>query len=284
MLNLIKMDFYRLFHSKVGKIGLIVVIASALLLTLGNYGVYSILKLVFENENGATGGYTPQDYADMATIFPTILWNLYGVNGTDVVFHLTNALSLFIACMLSAIFVSAEQTSGYVKNIAGQVRYKGYTVGSKLVVTSFIHFVVLAIYTIIALLLAPALFNECITGWNIPVLIGGLLLRLVIFFAINSLIVFLCLTFKSQSFSMVCGAILGIGALQLVYLAIGALVNVVKEGLNFEPGKYMPDGINGMISIAQIDNIWVQGLIVSILFIVGFSSAAIYIVSKRDVK
>ena len=56
------------------------------------------------------------------------------------------------------------------------------------VVTSFIHFVVLAIYTIIALLLAPALFNECITGWNIPVLIGGLLLRLVIFFAINSLI------------------------------------------------------------------------------------------------
>ena len=100
MLNLIKMDFYRLFHSKVGKIGLIIAIASALLLTLGNYGIYSILNLVIENENATASGYTPQDYADMATIFPTILWNLYGVNGADVVFHLTNALSFSLTTLL----------------------------------------------------------------------------------------------------------------------------------------------------------------------------------------
>lgn len=284
MLNLIKMDFYRLFNSKVGKIGLIIAIASALLLTLGNFGIYTILNMVIENEGVTPGSPGAADMADLASVFPTIVWSLNGVNGADVVFHLTNALSLFIACMISAMFVSQEQACGYVKNIAGQVRYKGYTVGSKLVVTSFIHFVVLLIYTIVALVLGPSLFNKCITGWNIPILIGGLALRLLIFLAINSLIVFLCLTFKSQSFSMVCGAILGIGALQLVYIAIGALINLIKQGLNFEVAKYMPDGINGMISIAQIGSVWLQGLIVSILFIVGFTSATIYIVSKRDVK
>jgi hypothetical protein len=62
---------------------------------------------------------------------------MYGVDFADVVLTGTSALSLFLSCMLVASFVGAEQSCGYIKNVAGQLPNRGMTVVSKYIVTCY---------------------------------------------------------------------------------------------------------------------------------------------------
>ena len=86
----------------------------------------------------------------MELVFPIVSW-LGGVDFADVVFAGTNAFALFVSCMVVASFIGAEQSCGYIKNIAGQLSNKGMTIASKFVVTCFVQLMILIIYTLVKL-------------------------------------------------------------------------------------------------------------------------------------
>jgi ABC-type transport system involved in multi-copper enzyme maturation permease subunit len=113
-------------------------------------------------------------------------------------------------------------------------------------------------------------------------LIEGLLLRFLLFCAIDAVVLFFCTLTKSHSIAMVIGAIFGIGITKLVYLAIDALLEMIKITLNV--AKNMPDGINGLISVSNLGTITVRAIIVAVVFIAAFLIGAVLLFRKRDVK
>ena len=273
MLNLVKMDLYRLIHSKAFKVGAIVAAAVAFLGMLFNLGVLEIIKLAMEDD--------PSSIKDMGFIFPIISW-FDGADFADVVFTGTNSLALFVSCMIVASFVGAEQSCGYVKNIAGQLSNRGMMVVSKFIVTCAVQLIVLLIYTVISIICGMLFFGSYIKTYSIVALIEGLLLRLLLFCAINAIVLFFCTLTKSHSIAMVVGAIFGIGVTGLVYLAANALLSMLKISVNL--ADFMPDGINGLISVSSLGTIAVKAIVVSVVFIAGFLISAVILFKERDVK
>ena len=273
MLNLVKMDIYRLFHSKTIKIGAIAAAVIAFLGMLLNFGILEIIKLSMND--------TPTGTEGMEIIFPIVSW-LVGVDFADVVLTGTNAFALFVSCMMAASFVGAEQSCGYVKNIAGQLSNRGMTVISKFIVTCIIQLMVLLIYTIICIPCATMFFSSYINSYSIVALVEGLLLRFLLFCAIDAIVIFFCTLTKSHAIAMVIGAIFGIGVTSLVYLAASSLLSMLKITVNVS--HLMPDGINGLISVSSLGTISVRAIIVSIIFIAGFLIGAVMLFKKRDVK
>jgi hypothetical protein len=54
--------------------------------------------------------------------------------------------------------------------------------------------------------------------------------------------------------------------------------------ISFNVADIMPDGINGLISVSNLGNVWIKAIIVPVVFIVGFLIGAIMLFKKRDVK
>jgi ABC-2 type transport system permease protein len=273
MLNLVKMDFYRLLHSKAIKVGIVISTIIAFVGMLLNLGILELIKIA-EKE-------TPGSAQEMAILFPIVAW-LNGVDFADVIFLGSNTLSLFVGCMVVASFMGSEQSCGYVKNIAGQLPNRGTMIVSKYIVTCAVHLIILLVYTIISSLCAILFFSSYIKAYSIGQLIAGLALRFLLFCAINAILVFFCTLTKSNAISLVIGAILGIGVMSLVYLAMTGLLSLVHITINV--ADYMPDGINGLISVSQIGNNAVHAIVVAIIFIAVFVTGAVMLFKKRDVK
>ena len=273
MLNLIRMDFYRLLHSKVIKVGVVVAAILAFVGMLFNFAVLELFKSSLTDD--------PSSAESLGFLFPILAW-VGGVDYADVVFVGTNLLSLFVSCMMVSSFIGAEQSCGYIKNVAGQLSNRGMTVVSKFIVTCMIQLLVLLIYTVISCVCAILFFSPYIKTYSIVALIEGLLIRFLLFCAINAIVVFFCTLTKSHSIAMVIGAILGTGITSLIYLAANGLLSMLK--ITVDLAKFMPDGINGLINVSSLGTIAVKAIIVSVVFIAGFLIAAVMLFKKRDVK
>ncbi len=272
MLNIVRMDFYRLFHSKAFRVGIIAATLVSLVGMLLYLGILEIIKLTLETDPEATEG--------LEVFFSVIYW-LDGVDFADIVFKGTNAFSLFVSCMIVASFVGAEQSCGYIKNIAGQLSNRGKTVISKYIVTCFVQLSVILIFTLVSSLCAVFFFKSYITGYSIATLIEGLALRFLLFCAINAVVLFFCTLTKSHAIAMVVGAIYGISVTSLVYLAASAILGMLK--ISVDIAKLMPDGINGLISVADLNTVAVRAIIVSVAFIGCFLTGSVVLFNKRDV-
>ena len=278
MLNLIKTDLYRLFHTKAFKIGVIVAAAIALLNLLANVGLIALFDMVEQSTGEA------QDRVAMGEFFPFIAWSVTGATLSDMVFTNVGCLSLLVACVVSASFISAEQTSGYVKNVAGQLSHRSYTIISKFLVTSLIHLIILVVYTAVSFIFAPMLFGKYIVSYAmVGELVGALCVRFLLYMAINAIVVFLCTLTKSPSLAMIIGAIFGLGVTTLGYMALSTVLSMaLKTDVNLL--QIMPDGINNVLSLYSVGTTWVRALIVSAIFIVVSLVSAMFIIEKRDDK
>ena len=273
MWNLIKMDFYRLFTGKTMKVGAIMAFLVSAGYMLTSLGLLELCRYVTDSEPDATIG--------LSFIIPQAGW-IFGIDFADIVLGGTAVLSLFIGCMISANFIGSEQSCGYTKNFAGQLPDKGYMAISKFVVTSAAQFVILFIYSAVSAVLAEILFGKYISGYNVGELLRALCLKLLLYFAINAIIVFICTLTKSHSIAMVAGCIFGVGVTQVAYSAVEVVLSVLK--INFPISDYMPDGINSKLSIDTARSLTVNTIAVSISFIAVFLAANYFVQRKRDVR
>ena len=273
MLKLIKMDFYRLFSSKTIGVGAFIACLVSIGYMLISCGIVSLVNYAVQTDPAASMG--------ISLFLSQASW-IEGVNFSEIVFSGTGVFSLFIGCMITANFIGSEQSCGYTKNFAGQLPNKGYMAISKFVVTSIAQIMVLAIYTIASSVLAMLLFGQYINGYDINTLLAALGLRLMLYLAINSIIIFVCTLTKSHAIAMVVGCIFGIGVTKFVYLAADVILGALK--INFSIGNLVPDGISSQLAIDTVESLAVKAIAVSVVFIVGFLMANYIIVRKRDVR
>jgi hypothetical protein len=267
------MDFYRLFTGKSIKVGAIIACLMCLGSMLASFGIVELCKLAAGQDMNAI--------MSLSLFITQVEW-AFGVDFADIVLTGTGAFSLFIGCMISASFIGSEQSCGFTKNFAGQLPNKGYMAISKFIVTSAAQFLILFIYTAVSSICAVLLFGKYITGYEIGGLMLALGLRVLLYFAVNAIIVFLCTLTKSHAVAMVAGCIFGSGITKFAYLIAGMVLSTMK--INITISDYMPDGINSLLSMSTLDDLAVKGLVVAVVFITVFLGANYLVVRKRDVR
>ncbi len=254
--KLIRMDLYRMLKSKTFLICLLL----AFLLALGN-APFEMLMFTLANSLSPDINETFAAEASLSGILgePFPLFNLM--------------LALLSLCW----FFYADVENGYIKNIAGQMPMKGFTVLSKFIAAS-VHNIIFAAAGIIGNLVGTALVQKLVMDASVLELLRVVVLKLLLIQSLCAALLLVVTTFRSKSFGMILAVLYGLGLTALIYMGI-------NEGLRqlFGPdadiSKYMPDTI---MAEKPLDT--VKSLAVAVIWGAVFLLPAIRIFDRKDVK
>ncbi len=253
MLNLIKMEWYKLRTSKL------------FIILLGICFAFNIL---------------------IAAVLPLVTKLLTGVIAPV---NLSDALKspFSLSLLLIVVFISATSFSyldfsgGYIKNIAGQVADRGQIVLSKLIIIgvhNLIFFAVGALSNVLSAAMIGALVNDgsALAG------ILTLLLNWLLSMAICSILLFFTVGLRNKTLGIIGSVVFGANVFSLAYMGISmALHNFLHVEVNV--GDYMPDALMNSVDVLS-NTMVVNAGVVSVVFIAAFTILTYIVFKKRDVK
>lgn len=268
----------RLFHSK-SFIWILILSAVISLLTLS--AILGFAKLYLAIPSAGEFEMSAEEYMVVREVFH-LDWVDEGAEIGELIYIGLDS-SLFFSCILTAIFITAEYASGYIKNIAGQIPNRGLLAISKLCPMAVYNFCIITVFCLAAAL-ASLIFVPHISGGNIPLLIEVLLTKFLLYIAVDTIILFICLISKSKAFSIGVSAISGLGVTGALYGMVDLFLSTVFGGIDISISKLIPDGINEQISLASNTSTIIQALIVAVAYIVIFSYLSYMAMKKFDIR
>ena len=175
-------------------------------------------------------------------------------------------------------FYYADVENGYIKNIAGQMPKKGYTILSKYT-ASVAHNLIFMAVGVLGNLLGCLLVKNISSG-DLLNGIGVFILKLMLLQSICAMLVLFVSTLQNKSLGTVIAVLMGLGLLSLIYSLIDTQgIQRLFPDAGDVFGKYMPDVLLGEKSPDAV-----TAIVVSILFGGLFLTLAIRLFDKRDVK
>ena len=258
MINLIKMDLHRMFKARSFKVCLIL----AFLISFCQMPVLKLVSMLLAMIPG-TGS--------IAGLIPKRV-NLSSLIGNPFP-GINFMLMMFSACY----FFYADLEHGFIKNIAGQMPKRGYTVLSKYL-SSIVHNLIFVAVGIIGNVIGNVLIVKLVMDKDIMKMAGASCLRFLLAMGLTAILLLVVAALRSKTFGMVLTVIFGAEVLNLVYLGIDAAVLMAfKKSISIE--KYMPDQL-----VWQSNPKLTLALPVAAVTILVFLLLAIRIFDRRDVK
>ena len=189
--------------------------------------------------------------------------------------------------LMTAVYISATSflyidfSGGYIKNIAGQVGDRGKIVFSKFIIIglhNLIFFAAGALSNVLGSLIAGVLVNE----GNVFLAILTLLIKWLLSMAVSSILLFFTVGIRNKSLGIITAVVFGANVFSLMYMGLGmAVENIFHVSVNI--GDFMPDSLMGAVSVGN-NELVVNGLVVSAVFIAAFLILTYIVFKKRDVK
>ena len=270
MLNLIKMDLYRLFRTKSFKIGLIISLAISFLFVAVVAAISNLIPLFPESTQAAM------------SVLPFADWR-NNVNLFELILSSTAILSLLVSAVLASNFISADQANGYVKNIAGQLKNKGMMNVSKFVALAVMTFFVLLAYTVGSTIGGLVFLNNAVNYEGLNQFLAVFGTKYLIYLAVNAIILFLCTLTKSKSVSIAFGALFGSGATVFAYSAVSTFAALaLKCDVNI--ASYIPDGLIFGLTMDAPSTALIKAIVVGVVYIAVFMVLSMILMKKRDTK
>jgi len=260
MVNIIKMDLYRLFKSKSFKVVLIVVIILNVL-----YGSYNRLDSYFTARSVAEG-------AD------PVVWS----KTVNFAKFLRKPIFYFdcVMTLLSIVWFShSDLSQGYIKNIAGQLPKKGHTVISKFIVVG-VHNFFLLVAAVIGQLIGYLPYSKINFTNDLGDGIKHFWIKWLLLLSISAIILLFSSGLKSKNAATTIAVLMGGKILTTTYALVDLGIHKLKiDALDdFYITDYMPDTL---MSFARPDV--KTSVIVSLVIIAVFLTATVHIFNKRDV-
>lgn len=270
--KLVKMDLYRLLHSKLfwGMCASMFLILAVI--TFSYPFISEFFKGISANKESFPQTYDVKFTAILST--PT-----YGMVGWI-------RLLIFIS---AATFLYEDLKGGYIKNIAGQLPKRSYTVVSKffvIVVHNFIFLAAGVMGKLLGVLACPKsniLFDDFSSFGFILFFV-----KLLLMIAMISMILFLTTGLRNKTLAIVLGVLLGVDVLNLLYIGVNSLVSYMgAEG--FDLNNYTLDSLYTkeykISSLSSGDaQLIINSVIVSVIVTVVFLLLTILMVNKRDIE
>ena len=254
--NLIRMDLYRMRKAKGFKICLLLAFVVALLSTPAYRLLMSLSELL-----GAEVDLFPKQKA-----FSEILSKQPGSLGT-------------MLCLLSICgFFYADVENGYVKNIAGQMPKKGYTVLSKFL-SSIPHTLLFMLVCVAGDVIGTLFFQRIVIDFGVADGLRIFVLHLLLIESLCAILLLFTAVIQSKSLGTTFAVLFGMDLLSLVYYGIDTGLNKLFTKKSFYIGDYMPDEI-----LKEADPATVKTLLVSGVVICAFLWLSIHVFDRKDVK
>ncbi len=262
MVNLIRMDLYRMRKNK----SFLIILILAALISFAQAPVLKLLTILMTSLAKVNGDSAPEGLLAPSVTLVELLEDPFPV----------------LTCMLTLISVSgffyADIANGYIKNIAGQMPKKGYTVLSKFI-ASIAHNLLFMTVCVAMNLLGSVLFQKVTIGSGLVSAIGIFLLKLALLQAITSIILFFTTALKNKSLGTVAAVLMGTGLLFIAYMTIDGLIGQIFHTDFTFLQTYMPDQLIGDTEPKVLDSI-LSSAVTILLFLI----LSIQIFDRRDVK
>ena len=256
MVNLLRMDLYRMRKAKSFWVCLILAFALSLAVTPTAKLLILLSRLI----------------SDEANLFPDTAALAQILRNP---FPLLNAM---LAMLSACSFFYADAENGYIKNIAGQMPRKGFTILSKFLAI-MPHNLVFALAGLAGNLLGTMFLQKITMDGSVMSSLGACLLKLLLLQSICAILLLVCASFQVKSLGTVLAVLMGMGLLSLVYLGIDAGLDHLLPKKNFLISDYMPDQLLNSEEPKTLD-----ALLVSAATIVIFLPLSIRVFDKKDIK
>ncbi len=220
MVNLIRMDLYRMLKSKSFLACLALTFALALAST-------PLARLLFTLANT----FSPE----LKEAFPT------EVNLSAILRDPFPMAGLMLLLLSLCWFFHADVENGYIKNIAGQVPMKGLTVVSKFA-AAFVHNAIFVAAGILGNLIGTLVMQRIIPDAQILDSIRVVLLKLLLIQSISAILLMAVATFRSKSLGMVLAVVFGLGLTPVIYFGISEGLKPIF-GPEADISRFMPDSV-----------------------------------------
>ena len=281
MLNIIKMDLYRMLKTKSMYVIWIVLAAILLITTSFCKTDYELLtekdamkqeqvtEPTVDNINVGMMVTLPTEPGEKVTVYDIFFANSQG------------KLYALLLVIFTVLFSTADISSGYIKNIGGQVRNRG-----TLILSRAIALAVFTVLTMAGAFLFQAAANGIVFGeleWgNTKAILSYFVTELALHYALVLICMAIAIILKNNVISMVIAVCLSMNVMTIVYGVINSAIQ--KIGIqNFQIYKYT---ITGKLSLLPMDpsgNECLAAFGVAIVFIVMMISVSSVVFQKRDI-
>lgn len=263
MVNLLRMDLYRMRKAKSFWICLILTFAIALAAAPLGKLLLTMSKSLVPEEAGSI------------TIPAT-------ANLSDLIGSPLSTFGTIFAMLSVVFFFYADMENGYVKNIAGQMPKRGFAVLSRYL-ASIGHNLAFMLASLVGGLIGNLLCVKVVADEAIASGVLSFCLKLLLFQSLCAILLLVTTSLRSKSGGVVLAVLFGLGALMLLYGGIdSALGTVLGKGFSITP--YMPDTLLGN-PFDENGNLLVLRSVLSAVVTIGiFLPLSIGVFDKRDVK
>lgn len=283
MINIIKMDLYRLLHSISFKVMFLAIIGLAFFAT--NMTKMDINMMAEQRE-------VQGEYVDVSTppegigIFVDTkpAWIDGDVPLVDLsITFLASRLVLILCVIFVPLFVNAESKSGYIKNIAGQLSNKGILVISKLIVAAIQVFIILAGFVIFTWIAGVFCWKDRMVLGSLSDFGIAFFLQYLLHFSLSAVALMFTILFKNSGLSMTWGILCSAGTMSLLYGFINSLLHSLEGFDKFDVTKYMIETNISYINNAIQQDACIRMFVVGVVYVLFASVVSILVMQKRDI-
>ena len=281
MLNMIKMDLYRMFKTKSMYV-IWIVLAAILLITTSlcktDYELLTekdamkqeqVTEPTVDNINVGMMVTLPTEPGEKVTVYDIFFANSQG------------KLYALLLVIFTVLFSTADISSGYIKNIGGQVGNRGSLIFSRSIALS-----VFTVLTMAGAFLFQAAANGIVFGeleWgNTKAILSYFVTELALHYALVLICMAIAIILKNNVISMVIAVCLSMNVMTIVYGVINSAIQ--KIGIeNFQIYKYTITGKLSLLPMNPSGNECLAAFGVAIVFIVIMISVSSVVFQKRDI-
>lgn len=280
MLNILKMDLYRMFKTK--SLRIIWLIMSVLIIgtTYLAYTEFKAEQPVYdESSETAVTEDEPQNFGmdvtvptrpgEDVTVFDMVFANLHG-----------KFIALFVV-IFAVMFATADITSGYIKSIGGQVRNR-----SQLIVSKALLLFLYTVLTIAVFILVQAVSNQIFFGYmewgDMTQFLQYTGTEILLHYALALICMTIAIIARNNVFSMIMSVLLCMNFMMILYSFIDKII--AKVGVkDFELIEYTVTGRMSMLSMETTGKDIVGGVCIAAAFIIAMTVLCSTVFEKRDI-
>lgn len=190
-------------------------------------------------------------------------------------------ITLMLILLSVVFFFYADMENGYIKNIAGQMPKRGFSILSRYL-AAIVHNAVFMVAAVAGNVIGAMLVVKVTIDSAIVTGIGAFLLELLLLQSICAILLLVTASLRSKSFGIVLAVLFGVGATFLLYSALDSGLDMLIKGFKIAP--YMPDTLLNNPFDAN-GNLMVLRSVLSAAVTTGiFLPLSIGVFDKRDVK
>lgn len=198
--------------------------------------------------------------------------------------QLESGILTLLCVIFAAIFFNGDQRNGFLKNIAGQYPNRGILVISKMTAAAVQILLMEILFAMATGVTAEIIWGEQFVLGSLPQMLPFLCVQYLLNLGAAGLILLLCTLTRSAAFGMTAGILMIMGILLPVYSVIERAFAALLPSLRLNISQYVLEGNIGVAGMEAPSDILTRASMVGAVCLVLSVLLAMVIMKKRDIR